>query len=386
MFKKISILAVSIITVMAGAAISPALGEIQAGFPDASETLVKLINTFHALWVIPFTFVSSWLTTKYPKKNILLSGLVLYVLGGFGGAFAPNIYFLLATRALLGISVGLLMPISTSIVSDFYDGEEKIDMMGKVSASNQIGGILSMSAAGLLAATNWRYAFSVYLIAIFIFIIVARFLPKLPVETKSNEKTAGEKTFNIKIWGLALAMFTVFVFMYSIPTNMALYLTEHNIADTEAFGFIIPLSTVGGFFGGILLRSFKHLLKDYLVPIQVLFMGIGFSLIAFTRMATTVSIGILIMGLGVGTLIPTIYNAVSNVSDQKNMMRSMAIVQTFLYLGQFMSPILLDNIARLFGEVSNALIYSISAYAALIGAILLFILVLARKKKNSTIH
>ncbi|MPW25588.1 MFS transporter [Alkalibaculum sp. M08DMB] len=381
MSKKLSILSVSIITVMAGAAISPALGEIQAAFPDANQTLIKLINTLHAIWVIPFTFVSGWLTTRYSKKSVLIAGLIIYIIGGTGGGFAPNIWFLLSTRALLGISVGLMMPISTSIVSDFYDGDERTDMMGKVSASNQIGGVISMTAAGLLAAISWRYAFSVYTIAIFILIFVVRYLPKQPPlgNNKSGEKTK----LNLKIYGLALTMFTIFIFLYSIPTNMAIYLTENNIASTKAIGLIIPLSSIGGFLGGMFLARFKHLLNQYLIPVQVLLMGIGFSLIAFTLNAVAVSIGIFIMGLGSGTLIPTIYNMVTNVADQKQVMKSMAVVQTCLYLGQFMSPIVLDNIARLFGEVTSSLIYSISAFVTLIAATILFIYVIVKKTKLS---
>ena len=150
MSQKLAILSISLITVMAGATISPALGSISEAFPEANETSIKLINTLHALFIIPFTFISSRLTKRVSKKSVLAAGLILYVIGGLGGAFAPTLWLLLVSRAVLGIAVGLIMPISTSLIPDFYEGKEKTVMMGRVSASNQLGGIISIVLAGIL--------------------------------------------------------------------------------------------------------------------------------------------------------------------------------------------------------------------------------------------
>ncbi len=381
MSKKLSILSISLITVMAGATIAPALGGISSAFPDASQTLVKLINTLHALWVIPFTFVSSWLTTRYSKKSVLTVGLLLYLIGGAGGALATDIWFLLATRTLLGIAVGLIMPISTSLVPDFYDGDERTDMMGKLSASNQLGGMISIITAGILAAISWRYAFGVYGLALLVLILVWLYLPKQPAPGK---KQRAERTKLPKqIYGLALGMFTVFIFFYTIPTNMSIYLQENDIANTTISGFIIALSSLGGMSGGMMLAKFKHLLGYYLVPVQILLVGAGFSLIAFTSHAVTVSMGVFTLGLGAGTLIPTIYNKISNVAEKRQMMTAMAITQTFMYFGQFMSPILLDSAAGLVGQATTQLIYTLSAYLTLTVAILLFIFITIKFRRTT---
>ena len=78
-------------TVMAGAAISPALGVIAKAFPEASSTMIKLILTAPALTIIPFTFLTSYLTTKFSKSTIVLFGLLIYLIGGIGTLFMPTI-------------------------------------------------------------------------------------------------------------------------------------------------------------------------------------------------------------------------------------------------------------------------------------------------------
>ncbi|WP_062049452.1 hypothetical protein [Bacillus sp. JCM 19034] len=72
---KTAILSVSLLTVMAGAAISPALGDIALAFPEANDTMIKLILTLPSVMIIPFIYVSSHLSKRFSKKSILFFGM-----------------------------------------------------------------------------------------------------------------------------------------------------------------------------------------------------------------------------------------------------------------------------------------------------------------------
>nr|CDQ32661.1 multidrug resistance protein D [Virgibacillus halodenitrificans] len=112
-------------TVMAGAAISPALGLIAEAFPDASETMIKLILTAPSIMIIPFSFLSSYLTSKITKRTIIMIGLVIYLIGGVGAQLMSTIELLLAFRLFLGAGVGLVMPLSMSLINDYFKGSER---------------------------------------------------------------------------------------------------------------------------------------------------------------------------------------------------------------------------------------------------------------------
>src|SRR5699024_11124535 len=99
---KPTIISISMATVMAGAAISPALVLIAQAFPDASSTMIKLILTAPSLMIIPFSFLSSYLTTKLPKRTIILIGLLIYIAGGIIPQFMPTVELLLVFRLVLG--------------------------------------------------------------------------------------------------------------------------------------------------------------------------------------------------------------------------------------------------------------------------------------------
>ena len=52
--------------------------------------------------IIPFSFLSSYLTSKLPKRTIILIGLLIYLVGGIGPQIASSIEVLLLFRLILG--------------------------------------------------------------------------------------------------------------------------------------------------------------------------------------------------------------------------------------------------------------------------------------------
>ncbi len=196
---KPTIISISMATVMAGAAIAPALGVIAQAFPDASTTTIKMILTIPALTIIPFTFITSFLTKKIPKRTIVLIGLWTYLIGGLGPQFMPTIELVLFFRLLLGASVGILMPLSESLIYDYYTGQERAQMMGYNTSFSNFGSILTMLAAGWLATLGWKQPFNVYLLGIVIFVLVYFFLPKEKVRIPPSSRKEFKNT-TFRLW------------------------------------------------------------------------------------------------------------------------------------------------------------------------------------------
>ena len=108
-----TILSMSLLTVMAGAAIAPALGIIKAHFSQANDLLVQIIVSMPALLIIVTNFFFLSISRCLRTRAIATTGLLLYVTAGAGCFFVNDIHVLLVMRAMLGISVGLIMPLST---------------------------------------------------------------------------------------------------------------------------------------------------------------------------------------------------------------------------------------------------------------------------------
>jgi len=352
---KMAILSVSLLTVMAGAAISPALGDIALAFPDVSETSIKLILTIPSVMIIPFIFVSSHLTKRFSKKHILFVGMLFYLVGGLGGGLASSIELLLLCRAILGIGVGLLMPISTALVADFFDGEERTVTMGQVSAANNLGGVVLFLMSGFLAAVSWRMAFSVYSLVIVAAIVVFLYLPTTRPE--KNDPGMTVTPLPKKLYAYGAAMFFIVLAFYSIPTNMALFIQEEGIGSSQSSGAVISIATAAGFFAGLLLGRVKRLFKTYFIAFQLLLMGIGFFIVAISNHLVFIGLGVGFMGFGFGSILPTVFDEVSRQVPKSQTVQAMAIVTSMLFFGQFSSPIVLDGIGVLFGNESIRFMY-----------------------------
>ncbi|WP_411911103.1 MFS transporter [Clostridium estertheticum] len=82
------------------------------------------------------------------------------------------------SRVVLDMGVGLIFPLSTALIADFFSGDERISMMGFSQASSNLGGIITTILSGVLAKLSWRYAFYVYLIGVLVLLLIVE-LPLL---------------------------------------------------------------------------------------------------------------------------------------------------------------------------------------------------------------
>ena len=79
-----TILSMSLLTVMAGAAIAPALGIIKAHFSEADALLVQLIVSMPALLIIVTNLFFLSISRRLRSRAIATTGLLLYVVAGAG--------------------------------------------------------------------------------------------------------------------------------------------------------------------------------------------------------------------------------------------------------------------------------------------------------------
>lgn len=361
---KPTIISISMATVMAGAAISPALGLIAQAFPETNETMIKLILTAPSLMIIPFSFLSSYLTTKTTKKTIILSGLIIYLIGGISPQFMSSIELILFFRLLLGAGVGLLMPLAMSLINDYFTGDERTKLMGYNSAFSNFGGIITMLLAGWLATFSWRVPFNVYFLGLIIFILVFFFLPK--GEVQQSDQREGKAKLPLAVYGYSLAMGGVMLAYYSIATNMALYLEQNELGGTALAGTVVSFTTVGGMITSLFLVQIELTFKKYVIPVMLFGMGIAFLILSLTNSVILIMISVCFIGFGQGSLFPIFVLKVLDSVPTNLADRAVAMTSSFTFLGQFLSPIVLDTIGKITSTTSIRLQYGSLAVTIII--------------------
>lgn len=350
--KKLTftVLSMSVLTVMAGAAIAPALGIIGAHFAmqGVSEMTIKLIVSLPALFIILTNLLFTHFANRFTTRTIALVGLFLYVAAGTGCFFADSIILLLFLRALLGVSVGLLMPLSTGLLAYYFPPTQQARLMGLSAAMNQLGGVVATLIAGLLADRfGWQYAFLVYLLGLFVVVFVLLFLPSDSIGKNQSNNTRLLSSLR-RFYPCIVEMFLLMLIFFIFPTNFApmanrdAYLSgHHDLVTAIMAGLDLVALMMGLLFGKMM--HWSQRLTMYLFPTLFL---LGYGCYCLSQSLLALLIGSLFVGMATGIGVPFI-NTVAGIKGGQNATATiMPLLSAALYLGQFLSPLVVTPLAQ----------------------------------------
>lgn len=358
----VSILSLSLLTVMAGAAVAPALSVIQAHFTDSSQLFVQMIISVPALFIVLTNFIFPKLCKFLGAKTLVLIGLLFYTVGGCAAGLFDNIFLLLLMRALVGMGVGIIMPLSTGLLSFYFRPEQQVHLMGYSSAMNQMGGVIATLLSGLLANFSWRASFLVYLMGLISIVLCLVYLPNDKIVQKSPAKTAGSAAANHSgvfransVYILAIFLLMSAFFLY--PSNFAMETAAEGIIPQHYIAVIMAGMDFVAFCGGLLFVRAKVLLgtkTKFLAPLCFL---IGYLLLALLGGWAGTLLGSVFVGFANGAGIPYIMSEASIKAGTAAAATVMPLLSAALYLAQFLSPVLMSLITALFGGIFPHLPY-----------------------------
>jgi len=343
-----AILSISLLTVMAGAAIAPALSVIKSRFSGSPDLLVQFIISLPALFIILSNLCFPLISKHFKTRTIALAGLMVYVVCGTAPFFTESLGLILVFRALLGLAVGVIMPLSTGLLAFYFPPQKQASLMGLSAAMNQLGGVVATLLAGLLSNISWQYTFLVYLLGLIAVLLVALFLPneKLPSPARSKDSSGSFlsrlKHFHQSVVGMFLCMSLFFVF----PSNFALTTHARTNLSANAVTYIMVgldvVAFVAGLSFGSLMKSFRRQMK-YFAP--VLFI-LGYGCYCLPASLPSIIIGSILIGLANGVGVPYL-NTIASIKGGKDAATTvMPLISAALYLGQFLSPIFISSLGR----------------------------------------
>ena len=364
-----TILSMSLLTVMAGAAIAPALGIIKVHFSEVPAMLVQFIISMPALLIIITNLFFLSLSRVLRTRAIATTGLLLYVVAGAGCFFVDNIYLLLAMRALLGVSVGLIMPLSTGLLAYYFPPEQQAQLMGLSAAMNQMGGVVATLLAGLLATIEWNYAFLVYLLGLIALVMVWLWLPDEQLDSANKRGVPFQPRQLLKYHPSVIGMLLLMTIFFVFPTNFAIVASQQLALSTEVITAIMVGLDVVAFFVGLsfggLMNRFRLGIK-YFAPLLFL-LGYAFYLVPSVSMTV---LGSVFIGMANGVGVPYL-NTIASIKGGKNSATTvMPLLSAALYLGQFISPLIVIPMSKALFEADDI----VAPYKVGIGFCLIFLL------------
>lgn len=166
-WQKLTLLLISTLTVMSGATLSPSLPAMREAFSDVAnaDVWVRLVLTLPTLFIVLSAPLAGVVTDKLGRKPLLIASTILYGFAGASGFVLESLWAILTGRALLGLAVGGIMISVTTLLTDYFDGKERANVLGLQGTFMNVGGILFLSLGGVLADVDWQLPFLIYLFA-----------------------------------------------------------------------------------------------------------------------------------------------------------------------------------------------------------------------------
>lgn len=376
---KITLLLASSLTVMAGALIAPALpkmAEAFEGLPNV-DFLTKLLLSVPALFIAVFSPLAGTIIDRLGKIKPMLFMMVLYGIAGSAGLYLDDLYQIIGSRALLGIGVAVIMTTATTLIGDYFEGEERMRFLGIQGAFMAFGGTIFVSLSGILADFSWRYPFSVYLASFLVIILTMIFLFEPSKEITEDYKTPASKTSN---WNLYLTIYTATFFgmalFYLIPTQLPFLMKEIGVTSASLGSIGLVVAT---FTAAVASANYRMIARRLgfrqIYTVLFSFATVGLFLVQWVHSIEMAIFSMAIAGMGFGLLMPNA--SLCLIANSAPAVRGKVIggLTSAVFLGQFFSPIIMQPIVRSYGIKPAYLIGAV-------GSLLLAVFFAVREKQR----
>lgn len=360
--------------------VSPVLEQIQNHFPDVSVSLVQMLITAPALLSMIVSLISGGLVVKVSKKNLLVFAGFVAGATGLLPLLSDSFALLFVSRTLYGVALGLACTLNTAVVAEFFEGDERVSVMGIQAASIGAGMVVVATVGGKLGMLGFEKAYFVNLIGFLSMLCIAFLLPntgKTKV-SKTEKLSLSPKVFIVSGLGML-----EFLFLITFTTNIAMHLSGTLKGNAALSGNLTGIFSGAQIVIGLILGLITKVTKKYTLPIAMLsFVVGGILLIGFPDHSILLMAAALFCGFSQGMFIPQAMVEVANAVKPAATALAAACFTCAMCFGQLISPTVLNGISSvLFGEISSVHVYQIATVGMLLVAMAAF--VISARQKNS---
>jgi MFS family permease len=360
----------SSLTVMGAVMVAPILPKLGAEFgassPQAAE-LVPLVATGPALAIALFAPIAGILADRFGRKAMLLIGTVLYAILGCLPAFLHDLNSILLVRLLFGCAEAILMTCCTTLIADYWIGEERSKYVNRQVVTIGIVGSIFFVIGGVAGESSWRAPFYLYLLPLLLLPFLVKLLwepaRRVEIDAETSAFSKGE------IWttvGLSyLMVFVGMVAAFVVPVMAPGILVALGVTSTAMIGLCTGIGLLATLVGSIAWPATRNRIGIAGTNAWMMaLIAVGLLLLTQATSFQTVLVAVVIHGFGVGYLVPNLMLPLLMKLPARFRARGVGGFTSCLYLGQFASPLIIIAIAQGFGGMPMGLGAAINAWAA----------------------
>jgi MFS family permease len=362
--QLVLLLAASCLSVLGAVLIAPVLPQMAqefAGTPGVG-VLVPIVLTVPALVIGLTAPFAGFVADKIDRKRVLLIALVAYSIVGTAPLYLDSLHAIIGSRVLLGICEAAIMTCCTTLIGDYWSGALRAKYLGMQTLVASVSATIFLAVGGVLGASGWRTSFWLYVVAVLLVAPMAR----LP-------------------WRQLLAPCLVSLFgglvFYALIVQLSFVLAGVGVTATATIGGISAVMSLATAIGAGSFGRLSQFTPRLLLPIEFGLSAVGLIVVFASTTVPVIAIGAVLTGFGTGMLLPTLLTWAVNRLHFEQRGRGTGLWTGTLFVGQFLSPIILAVIGAGVGGLQPAL-----GVLGVLAAVMAAVTVFAVRRNNEPLN
>jgi MFS family permease len=340
----ITLLFSSMLILMGGAAVAPALPAIGEAFTGQDPVMINLIITLPSLAIAMTGIGLGMLADRWGKVKVMLTSLTIFALAGLSGFFLEDLYAILIGRFLVGVGIAGITCTTTALISEYYGGVSRVRVLSYQTAAMGVGVLILETSGGALAGIGWHYPFLIYGLG-FVFAMVALVSmeePSHPSVLPDIASTGVRKTDGTVIAFCYSAIFLAMLIMFVMPSKLPDYMLQSLGASSLVSGLFLGGLGICTCVTALLYRRISSVMERRLMVATGFFLiFVSYGLFIIPPSYVTAFMSVCLLGAGMSFITPPVVDMLVEQVVHTNSGKIMGGYSTLLSLGQFLCTFLI---------------------------------------------
>jgi predicted MFS family arabinose efflux permease len=347
------------------------------GVDESRIGLTMVAFTAPAIVLAPLFGV---LADLYGRRWLLVLGLALFGLAGGAVALAPSYDWVLMLRALQGVGMSALTPLTIVLISDLLPEEREIHGQGIKVALDRVAMIVLPPLGGILAMLSWRAAFFPFLIVLSLALAALIWMPETGQPgSDSLRRYLARTTRALREPRLRLAFATGFLrfFLdYGLFTYLPLLVALRYAATPTTSGLLVAVSAAGSIVTAMTIdRIYRRVATERLLTLAFFASAFGLGVLGTGAPLWMLAMAVFVFGLGNGLISPLQKSLMTRRTPPELRGGVIAVDRVIQQVGKSLAPAVLGLL--LLVTSLEAVFWVLCAFST-IGTIVLIVLCIKR--------
>lgn len=334
-------------------ALPPVLAQLSAHFGggEYGDMIGQWASSLPMGGIIVGGILAGSIIERFGVRMALLIGLIGFGVFGSAGLWINDAIYLLVSRAVLGVAVGIQLTCCTSLVAHYFHGEERALMAGRLVGVGAVAGVSFILVAGFAATlAGWRAPFALHGVWMALMVGPAWFISRDIVFNHQKFSWSERLAALSPMLPVFLVTLGVYILSGLFNVQLAFLVAAAGISGPTVIATIFALAGASVAVFSLMFGRIELLLgPDNAIRVGMLSLAAGYVVAA---MATTLPVywaSAILYGAGIGLVAPGLWTIGMARTPSNMVPHAMGIMTSAIYLGGSFGPLIILPIRSVVG-------------------------------------